>query len=121
MLRRGAISGVEALLCEAPRCATATAGGDSGTQVWAIRRELFLSAHVAARGSDASAALSASDALNGRKVISVGPVSLCIGARDAEDATAAARRKWAGAAGGDCKADGEKEVFDGAAEKARRR
>ena len=55
--------------------------------------ELFLSAHVAARGSDASAALSASDALNGRKVISVGPVSLCIGARDAEDATAAARRE----------------------------
>ena len=63
VLRQGAIFGVEALLCEAPRCGTATAAGDSGTQVWAIRRELFLSA-VAATEVSASA-ISADDENSG--------------------------------------------------------
>ena len=54
--------------------------------------ELLLTATIAAHNDVASAALMASDALNGRKVIAVGPGSLKIGAKDADDATCAARQ-----------------------------
>ena len=54
--------------------------------------ELTLCAQVAAWDDSAASALAASDALNGRKLIAVGPGSLTIGDRDAEDAASAARR-----------------------------
>ena len=58
LLRRGSLFGVEAMLCDAPRRATAAAGGDSSTRVWAIRRELY-AATVSAAAAAADAASSA--------------------------------------------------------------
>lgn len=53
ILKSGALFGVEAMLCDAPRCATAAAGGDASTQIWAIRRDMF-SATVSAGASSSA-------------------------------------------------------------------